>query len=73
MDELANLKVRQEGLEKLGKRNYSVISGTVRGGLFRDDRLGYFGERVWNEKLGSPKEDLEADIKVFLDGKPPES
>jgi len=46
------------------------VSRTIQGELFRDDRLRYFGDRVWDEKLGSPKEDLEVGIKVFLDGKP---
>jgi len=44
----------------------------IQSSIFGKPGLCNFTGRTWNEKLGLPNEDLEADLKDILEGRKPE-
>lgn len=60
-----------EGHEKLAKHDHSAVVQLIQGAAFSDEAYGDFRKvpgGLWNEKLGLPKEDLDADLKALLAG-----
>lgn len=57
------------GLEKLGKHDYSGVVDLLQATVFGDFGLADFSDKLWNEKLGLEKEDFEGSVKTGLSGK----
>lgn len=58
--------IQDDGLAKLGKGDYSAVPGLIQAAIFSDERLGDLGAKVWDQKLGLPKESLEGTLKAAL-------
>jgi hypothetical protein len=58
-----------ESKEKLAKHDHSAVGPLIQAAAFSDDGYGDFRTvpgGLWNEKLGLPKENLDADLKALL-------
>lgn len=66
VEQVSSKPVQKEGLEKLGKGDYSVAGQLIQAAIFSDEGLADVSKRVWNEKLGLPKESLEDTLKAAL-------
>ncbi|KAF3062066.1 Isoflavone reductase like protein IRL [Daldinia childiae] len=68
-------ELSQTSLEKFQKGDSGALTGLIQAmtwGKLGDENLGDFrGEKLYNERLGLPKEDLEADVAAVLEGKAP--
>jgi len=57
------------GLAKLSKQDFSGIVDLLKTTVFGDFGVADFSNKLWNEKLGLPKEDFEESVKAGLSGK----
>lgn len=57
------------GLEKLGKHDYSGVVDLLQATVLGNFGVGDFSSKLWNEKLGLEKEDFEETVKTGLSGK----
>jgi hypothetical protein len=57
------------GLEKLGKHDYSGVVDLLQATVFGNFGVADFSSKLWNEKLGLEKEDFEESVKTGLSGK----
>ncbi|KAF2791412.1 isoflavone reductase family protein-like protein CipA [Melanomma pulvis-pyrius CBS 109.77] len=57
------------GKEKLSKHDYSGVVDLLKATVFGDFGVADFSSKLWNEKLGLPKEDFEESVKTGLSGK----
>jgi hypothetical protein len=63
-----------QSLEKIKNHDYSVVVSLIQAAAFGNAAYGDFEKvhgGVWNDKLGLPKEDFEADVKAVFEGKRP--
>jgi len=69
VEDVEGQKLLDESKEKLSKGDFSAIPGLLRAINFGNFGVATFDDKLWNEKLGLPKEDFEESIKTVLSGK----
>lgn len=56
-------------LAKLSQQDFSGIFDLLKSAIFGDFGVADFSSKLWNDKLGLPKEDFEESLKTSLGGK----